>query len=103
MVILTKLLGSSLLFWNWQVIEIGVGLIACNLPTLSFRMAHHLPRMLRFGFNACTTQTQQVTQQVVAVSRRASRQLTVRESVVEGVQLPDVIIEEDRETQVSEA
>jgi hypothetical protein len=43
--------GSSLLFSNWPAIEIGVGLIACNLPSLSFRAVHTLPRALRRGMD----------------------------------------------------
>ncbi|KAI1342358.1 hypothetical protein F5Y15DRAFT_300274 [Xylariaceae sp. FL0016] len=31
--------GSSLLFSNWPAIEVGVGLLASNLPHLSFRLA----------------------------------------------------------------
>lgn len=42
-------LGSSLLFSNWPPIEIGVGLIACNIPSLSFRAANALPKAIQRG------------------------------------------------------
>ncbi|KAF2184878.1 hypothetical protein K469DRAFT_708651 [Zopfia rhizophila CBS 207.26] len=48
--------GSSLLFSNWPAIEIGVGLLASNLPPLSFRIARvlkeALPRALRVSINS---------------------------------------------------
>lgn len=54
--ILAGLVGSSLLFSNWPAIEIGVGLLASNLPHLSFRIAHKikesLPRALRLSINS---------------------------------------------------
>jgi len=43
--------GSSLLFSNWPAIEIGVGLIACNLPSLSFRAISAFPAALRRGIS----------------------------------------------------
>ncbi|KAI1104563.1 hypothetical protein F4804DRAFT_185593 [Jackrogersella minutella] len=48
--------GSSLLpFYNWPTIEIGVGLLASNLPHLSFRlgrvMRQSLPRALRVSLD----------------------------------------------------
>lgn len=43
--------GSGLLFSNWPAIEVGVGLIACNLPSLSFQAIHVLPRQIRQGWN----------------------------------------------------
>ncbi|KAI2778464.1 hypothetical protein F4815DRAFT_243933 [Daldinia loculata] len=48
--------GSSLLFSNWPTIEIGVGLLASNLPHLSFRVGHalknNLPHALRIPFES---------------------------------------------------
>ncbi|KAI1379377.1 hypothetical protein F4677DRAFT_329486 [Hypoxylon crocopeplum] len=38
--------GSGLLFSNWPAIEIGVGLLASNLPHLSFRIARKLSQSL---------------------------------------------------------
>jgi len=38
--------GSSLLFSDWSAIEIGVGLIACNLPSLSFGATRRTPPQL---------------------------------------------------------
>ncbi|KAI0536140.1 hypothetical protein GGR58DRAFT_476223 [Xylaria digitata] len=38
--------GSSLLFSNWPAIEIGVGLLASNLPHLSFRVGRSIGRAL---------------------------------------------------------
>lgn len=43
--------GSGLLFSTWPAIEVGVGLIACNLPSLSFRAVHALPQCIRRGWN----------------------------------------------------
>ena len=39
------------MFSIWPTIEIGVGLIACNLPSLSFRIARALPEAVRIGWN----------------------------------------------------
>ncbi|KAI2470512.1 hypothetical protein F4781DRAFT_175409 [Annulohypoxylon bovei var. microspora] len=48
--------GSSLLFSNWPTIEIGVGLLASNLPHLSFRLGRalkqSLPRALRVSLDS---------------------------------------------------
>ncbi|KUI73763.1 hypothetical protein VM1G_09580 [Cytospora mali] len=48
--------GSSLLFSNWPAIEVGVGLLASNLPHLSFRLARafaqSLPRVLRISLDS---------------------------------------------------
>ncbi|KAI0024307.1 hypothetical protein F4780DRAFT_776121 [Xylariomycetidae sp. FL0641] len=48
--------GSSLLFSNWPTIEIGVGLLASNLPHLSFRIGRalstSLPRLLRVSLDS---------------------------------------------------
>ncbi|KAI1822699.1 hypothetical protein F4861DRAFT_550600 [Xylaria intraflava] len=38
--------GSSILFSNWPAIEIGVGLLASNLPHLSFRLARSVGRAI---------------------------------------------------------
>lgn len=35
----------------WPNIEIGVGLIACNLPSLSFRVAQVLPKQIQRGWS----------------------------------------------------
>ncbi|KAL8934071.1 MAG: hypothetical protein Q9211_005422 [Gyalolechia sp. 1 TL-2023] len=48
---LTGLAGSGLLFSVWPAVEVGVGLIACNLPSLSFRVARALPKQLKRGWN----------------------------------------------------
>lgn len=43
-------LKSSSLIYCWPSVEIGVGLIACNLPSLSFRAAQALPKKIRQGW-----------------------------------------------------
>lgn len=47
--------GSSLLFSDWPAIEIGIGLIACNIPSLSFKILNTLPSAMRRGFNLSWT------------------------------------------------
>lgn len=37
---------SSLVFFNWPTIEIGVGLLASNLPHLSFRLGRAIKQSL---------------------------------------------------------
>ncbi|KAI0899419.1 hypothetical protein F4806DRAFT_505819 [Annulohypoxylon nitens] len=48
--------GSGILFSNWPTIEIGVGLLASNLPHLSFRFARavkeSLPHALRVSLDS---------------------------------------------------
>jgi hypothetical protein len=39
------------LFSNWPTIEVGIGLIAVNLPSISFRTTKIVPRVLRRGFD----------------------------------------------------
>jgi hypothetical protein len=47
-----------MLFWNWLALEVGIGAIACNLPSLSFRMASALPRAINNGWVAARTRIQ---------------------------------------------
>ncbi|EPE31968.1 hypothetical protein GLAREA_12050 [Glarea lozoyensis ATCC 20868] len=42
--------GSSLLFSNWPAIEIGVGLITCNLPSAFQEMNHTISKLFRRMF-----------------------------------------------------
>jgi len=46
-----KYTGSGLLFSTWPAVEIGVGLIACNLPSLSFSATRAITKQIRHGWN----------------------------------------------------
>ncbi|KAI2619635.1 hypothetical protein GGR54DRAFT_121199 [Hypoxylon sp. NC1633] len=69
--------GSSLLFSNWPTIEIGVGLLASNLPHLSFRLARaisqSLPKALQLSLNSIRRAAAALSLHSVRSSHSASR------------------------------
>lgn len=51
MSLLTPGSGLDLYFFDWQVLEVGVGLIACNLPTLSLFWSQKLTEYAKMGWS----------------------------------------------------
>ncbi|KAI1398269.1 hypothetical protein F4819DRAFT_489753 [Hypoxylon fuscum] len=72
--------GSSLLFSNWPAIEVGVGLLASNLPHLSFRLARaltqSLPRALRLSLNSLRAAAAALSINSLRSSARSTRPST---------------------------
>lgn len=52
----------------WPTIEVGVGLIVCNLPSLSFRAAHFLPKLIRYGWNSSLSGIRQAAEKLTSRS-----------------------------------
>lgn len=61
--------GSSILFSNWPAIEVGVGLLACNLPTISFQVLLSLPRSIGQGLRLSISGLRSVVARLIPRSR----------------------------------
>ncbi|KAK8128700.1 hypothetical protein PG984_009808 [Apiospora sp. TS-2023a] len=66
--------GSSLLFSNWPAIEVGVGLLAANLPTLSFQFARAVTASLPEGLRISIDSIRRAAARLSLSSRRESQE-----------------------------
>ncbi|KAI0547587.1 hypothetical protein F4679DRAFT_554059 [Xylaria curta] len=64
--------GSSILFSNWPAIEIGVGLLASNLPHLSFRVGRSISRALPTAIRISLDSLRQAAAAISLTSLRRS-------------------------------